>query len=243
MNKIYNPILKLIDKEYWLRYWTEEKPKEGNYVNSDNKKQEYLRWDYVIHLRIWERSFQEVKIHPSQVEAFTNLAKQSRYYENNIKSDNGVFLPSDSNIEIRTESKPHKECILCDCKTLYAFLSTSKINYMHVEGTKILPSTTTTNCPTCGSEVFVESADEGTSFYAPLDTQKWISVKDRLPHIGEPVLVFEAADSIHVSFYNGEKPKGKKGEYHYEWPDGQDEQPSGYFVTHWMQLPSPPNKE
>lgn len=75
----------------------------------------------------------------------------------------------------------------------------------------------------------------------------WISVEDRLPEIGQQVLIYEPPyDSVHypehflmaVTHYAGRKPKGERNWY--QWPDGQDEQPSGYTPSHWQPLPSPP---
>lgn len=57
-----------------------------------------------------------------------------------------------------------------------------------------------------------------------LDATEWISVKDRLPEAGKPVLGFESENRIGVWMINS----------HEDYPIFSE------YVTHWMPLPEPP---
>ena len=66
-------------------------------------------------------------------------------------------------------------------------------------------------------------------------TNRWISVKDRLPEVGERVLTLDKWGHIHdrmlyqsVDGFISFRPDGLK---------------PGIDVTHWMQLPEPPEME
>jgi Protein of unknown function (DUF551) len=62
----------------------------------------------------------------------------------------------------------------------------------------------------------------------------WISVEDRLPELGESVLIWDG-QCRRVGFYL------KTGEYYYYWESTDDEYPLD--ITHWMPLPEPPETE
>lgn len=77
-------------------------------------------------------------------------------------------------------------------------------------------------------------------------TNQWISVKDRLPTICEDVLTYsvvpeeiegEDYSPVYVGFY--ENGKFYSTYNYYE----QDSYISLHYVTHWMPLPSVPNRE
>lgn len=55
---------------------------------------------------------------------------------------------------------------------------------------------------------------------------EWISVNDRLPEIGKPVLGFEGDNRMTVWVINS----------HEEYPLFSE------YVTHWMSLPEPPKE-
>lgn len=59
---------------------------------------------------------------------------------------------------------------------------------------------------------------------------KWISVKDELPAIGEPVLVFDDASDMMFGFMSSDG----------YWLETGSELPCN--VTHWMPLPKPPKE-
>lgn len=56
---------------------------------------------------------------------------------------------------------------------------------------------------------------------------EWISVNDRLPQIGKPVLGFESENRIGVWIINSRE----------DYPIFSE------FVTHWMPLPEPPKED
>jgi hypothetical protein len=62
---------------------------------------------------------------------------------------------------------------------------------------------------------------------------KWISVKDRMPAYGIPVLVVYHGVVQFVSYSRD------IGEWIAANDDGSDHMPEG-FVSHWMPLPEPP---
>jgi len=68
---------------------------------------------------------------------------------------------------------------------------------------------------------------------------EWISVKDRLPEPETEVLIYEP-EFIQVSLYSFTGPYGRKQKIPV-FNDNDDEQPSTFFPTHWMPLPSPPS--
>ena len=59
--------------------------------------------------------------------------------------------------------------------------------------------------------------------------QKWISVKDRLPVVGQEVLCFCAGNLANVYTWTGE-----------EWEDSYGYYEDDDIITHWMPLPEPP---
>lgn len=63
---------------------------------------------------------------------------------------------------------------------------------------------------------------------------QWISVKDRLPKIGVPVLVFANADNWGETVYYVEIDGLMEDEL---WDK------NGSKVTHWMPIPAPPKEE
>ena len=86
--------------------------------------------------------------------------------------------------------------------------------------------------------------------------QKWISVKDRLPEMGEH---YQSEDVLVCIDYRPDDPDTTKDSYvsidHVDFncfgqgwfscerDDPRDGEPSPYFVTHWMPLPNPPKGE
>ena len=65
---------------------------------------------------------------------------------------------------------------------------------------------------------------------------EWISVKDRLPEKNKDVLIFTELGKMAVAFYEG-------GIYWYLYAGDDGEggyEPSGEKITHWVQLPKPP---
>lgn len=65
---------------------------------------------------------------------------------------------------------------------------------------------------------------------------EWISVKDRLPEKNKDVLVFTELGKMAVAFHEG-------GIYWYLYAGDDSEggyEPSGEKITHWAQLPNPP---
>lgn len=86
--------------------------------------------------------------------------------------------------------------------------------------------------------------DEGQDAMGPtnlLTPAKWISVKDRLPELGEEVLVLGNEGSLEVRRLTLRKIHPDEKDPHY-WLDGWDES-ADYTVTHWMPLPEPPKEE
>ena len=86
--------------------------------------------------------------------------------------------------------------------------------------------------------------------------QKWISVKDRLPEMGEhyqseDVLVCidyrpddpDTTQDFYVSIDHVDFNCFGQGEFSCERDDPRDGEPSPYFVTHWMPIPEPPKEE
>ena len=62
------------------------------------------------------------------------------------------------------------------------------------------------------------------------ERMEWISVKDELPAIGEPVLVFDDASDMMFGFMSSDG----------YWLETGSELPCN--VTHWMPLPKPPKE-
>lgn len=67
------------------------------------------------------------------------------------------------------------------------------------------------------------------------DAVKWISVKERLPNIGEDVLVLVGADMFVMALARKDQETAD-----IEWVDAQGYIAEMWEVTHWMQLPPPP---
>ena len=86
--------------------------------------------------------------------------------------------------------------------------------------------------------------------------QKWISVKDKLPEMGEH---YQSEDVLVCIDYRPDDPDTTKDSYvsidHVDFncfgqgwfscerDDPRDGEPSPYFVTHWMPLPEPPEED
>ena len=106
---------------------------------------------------------------------------------------------------------------------------------------------------------------KASSIYAVIDNapsadvvpvQKWISVKDRLPEMGEH---YQSEDVLVCIDYRPDDPDTTQdsyvsidhvdfncfgqGEFSCERDDPRDGEPSPYFVTHWMPIPEPPKEE
>ena len=86
--------------------------------------------------------------------------------------------------------------------------------------------------------------------------QEWISVKDRLPEMGEhyqseDVLVCidyrpddpDTTEDTYVSIDHVDFNCFGQGEFSCERDDPRGGEPSPYFVTHWMPMPNPPERE
>ena len=86
--------------------------------------------------------------------------------------------------------------------------------------------------------------------------QEWISVKDRLPEMGEhyqseDVLVCidyrpdnpDTTEDSYVSIDHVDFNCFGQGWFSCERDDPRDGEPSPYFVTHWMPMPEPPERE
>ena len=81
----------------------------------------------------------------------------------------------------------------------------------------------------CGIGTCLDSIDANS--FEVLDTYPaWISVKDELPAIGEPVLVFDDASDMMFGFMSSDG----------YWLETGSELPCN--VTHWMPLPEPPKE-
>lgn len=87
-------------------------------------------------------------------------------------------------------------------------------------------------------------------------TCEWISVKDRLPEMGEhyqseDVLVCinyrpddpDTTEDTYVSIDHVDFNCFGQGEFSCERDDPRGGEPSPYFVTHWMPMPEPPKME
>ena len=86
--------------------------------------------------------------------------------------------------------------------------------------------------------------------------QEWISVKDKIPEMGEH---YQSEDVLVCIDYRPDDPGTTEdtyvsidhvdfncfgqGEFSCERDDPRDGEPSPYFVTHWMPLPQPPKGE
>lgn len=86
--------------------------------------------------------------------------------------------------------------------------------------------------------------------------QKWISVKDKLPEMGEH---YQSEDVLVCIDYRPDDPDTTQdsyvsidrvdfncfgqGEFSCERDDPRYGEPSPYFVTHWMPIPEPPKEE
>lgn len=81
----------------------------------------------------------------------------------------------------------------------------------------------------CGIGTCLDSIDAD-SFDVPDTYPAWISVKDELPAIGEPVLVFDDASDMMFGFMSSDG----------YWLETGSELPCN--VTHWMPLPKPPKE-
>lgn len=67
-----------------------------------------------------------------------------------------------------------------------------------------------------------------------LNTDRWISVEDRLPEQGGAYIIY--AGIVGIAWY-------KKGSQLWESPSGLVTEISDGLVTHWMPLPAPPEVE
>lgn len=68
---------------------------------------------------------------------------------------------------------------------------------------------------------------------------EWISVKDRLPHDDDVVILFSHDYGLFtLGFYMSEKRVMSQGFWRI---DDSDTAQKLDFVTHWMPLPQPPN--
>jgi hypothetical protein len=67
-----------------------------------------------------------------------------------------------------------------------------------------------------------------------VESQKWISVKDRLPEKGKAVLCFCTNDDYWIALWDRCDDQ--------LWSDGEWWRAKD-FVTHWMHLPQPPKGE
>ena len=89
-----------------------------------------------------------------------------------------------------------------------------------------------------------------------LEKTKWISVKDRLPEMGEhyqseDVLVCinyrpddpDTTEDTYVSIDHVDFNCFGQGEFSCERDDPRGGEPSPYFVTHWMPMPAQPKGE
>lgn len=78
------------------------------------------------------------------------------------------------------------------------------------------------------------------------DQEGWISVKDRLPDLGKPVLVVQNPKLTATKFplYSSLEQVGDELKFRSYAESGQYRSLLGYWVeiTHWMSLPNPPNK-
>ena len=81
----------------------------------------------------------------------------------------------------------------------------------------------------CGIGTCLDSIDAD-SFDVPDTYPAWISVKDELPAIGEPVLIFDDASDMMFGFMSSDG----------YWLETGSELPCN--VTHWMPLPEPPKE-
>lgn len=64
---------------------------------------------------------------------------------------------------------------------------------------------------------------------------KWISVKDKLPELGEKVLVYTTGNNMYTGWINSENT--------FTVVSGSHGFVDSYTVTHWMPLPEPPQEK
>lgn len=67
---------------------------------------------------------------------------------------------------------------------------------------------------------------------------KWISVKDKLPAIGESVLAYHATDFAVAAYFDKVTSWGT--EYENVWLIDHQDNIEVMLPTHWMPLPEPP---
>ena len=108
-------------------------------------------------------------------------------------------------------------------------------------------------CSRCGKERYALPKICGEC--VERNVTSWISVKDRLPEMGEH---YQSEDVLVCIDYRPDDPGTTEdtyvsidhvgfncfgqGEFSCERDDPRDGEPSPYFVTHWMPLPEPPGE-
>ncbi len=140
---------------FQIDFYTEPKPKERVYMAT--------KFENTIEYEKWLKTKQTADIHPSMVQAFTELACKwrNRAFFTSDEWKEGIFIPSE-NIEIKAD---YSKCTYTTehgwypKPISYGFLKT---NDEHE--TQLIKSTT--NCPTCGSEVLV--VGKTTHHYVPI---------------------------------------------------------------------------
>lgn len=94
----------------------------------------------------------------------------------------------------------------------------------------------------CIDEAILLYAKHSTPVTQEGETLQWISVKDRLPEIGDRVLVLEIGYRIQICTYQNVGPYGYEKVDAPIFADEQDEQPSAVNPHYWMPLPKEPNE-
>ena len=102
----------------------------------------------------------------------------------------------------------------------------------------------------------IDAIDMAISALRQQEHPQWISVKDRLPEMGEH---YQSEDVLVCIDYRPDDPDTTEdtyvsidhvafncfgqGGFSCERDDPRDGEPSPYFVTHWMPLPEPPEED
>lgn len=71
----------------------------------------------------------------------------------------------------------------------------------------------------------------------PQEEQGWVSVEDRLPEIGEPVLVYAPTEEDKIQVDHRCKTGHESG---WSWDWCMNTETFEHTVTHWQPLPAPP---